>query len=110
MVVSLFHERVTKNYPQEPGTPQEIETFAAGKQANFTLFEKGDVKGENIIPVYAFLKMMTGEVGPRLLVLFFFCIGLIHLSVFHMYMCVINLSQNVHEKYNNVAVRFVVQF
>ena len=31
------------------------------------MFEKSDVKGENIIPVYAFLKKMTGEVGPRFL-------------------------------------------
>ncbi|KAL5263355.1 hypothetical protein ACHWQZ_G008651 [Mnemiopsis leidyi] len=46
---------------EEPGSSKEIETFAAAKQATFTLFEKCDVKGENISPVYAFLKEISGK-------------------------------------------------
>ncbi|KAL5263357.1 hypothetical protein ACHWQZ_G008653 [Mnemiopsis leidyi] len=45
----------------EPGSPKEIEKFAAAKQAKFTLFEKCDVKGKNVSPVYAFLKEMSGK-------------------------------------------------
>ena len=50
------------NFLQEPGTAKQIESFAAAKQAKFTLFEKCDVKGKNVSPVYAFLKDMSGKV------------------------------------------------
>ena len=56
-------QSITKSYDfQEPGSPKEIEKFAAAKQAKFTLFEKCDVKGKNVSPVYAFLKEMSGKV------------------------------------------------
>ncbi len=41
---------------QEPGTPQEIATFCSTKyNVTFPLFEKVDVKGPNLAPVYQFL-------------------------------------------------------
>jgi len=46
---------------QEPGTPEDIQAFAAQKAATFTMFEKCDVKGKNVSPVFAFLKEMSGK-------------------------------------------------
>jgi len=46
---------------EEPGSPQDIQAFAAQKAAKFTIFDKCDVKGKNVSPVYAFLKEMSGK-------------------------------------------------
>lgn len=48
---------------QEPGTPKDIQLFAQEMGAKFTMFDKCDVKGKSVSPVYAFLKDMTGKVG-----------------------------------------------
>jgi glutathione peroxidase len=48
---------------QEPGTPDEIQTFCSSKyNVTFPLFEKVSVKGSNIAPVYQFLE--TGHDAP----------------------------------------------
>jgi glutathione peroxidase len=42
---------------QEPGTAQEINDFARGKYgAQFTIFEKIEVNGDNTHPVYNYLR------------------------------------------------------
>ena len=48
---------------QEPGTAKDIQAFATKMEAKFTLFDKCDVKGKNVSPVYAFLKEMSGKVN-----------------------------------------------
>ncbi len=43
---------------QEPGTEAEIKAFAQGKYgAEFPMFSKIEVNGENTHPVYAFLRL-----------------------------------------------------
>lgn len=46
---------------QEPGSNEEILTFADAYQATFPLFSKSDVKGENAHEVYQFLAEETGS-------------------------------------------------
>jgi len=41
---------------QEPGDSCQIKDFAKGKKANFPIFEKVDVNGQNANPLYVFLK------------------------------------------------------
>uniref|UniRef100_A0A913ZZ30 Glutathione peroxidase n=1 Tax=Patiria miniata TaxID=46514 RepID=A0A913ZZ30_PATMI len=41
---------------QEPGTDEQIKEFAAKKGAQFDLFDKINVNGDNAIPLYKFLK------------------------------------------------------
>jgi glutathione peroxidase len=49
---------------QEPGTPEEIQTFCTSKyNVTFPLFEKVSVKGDKISPVYQFLE--TGYAAPE---------------------------------------------
>ncbi|KAK9817042.1 hypothetical protein WJX72_008824 [[Myrmecia] bisecta] len=45
---------------QEPGSPQEIKKFAAGKGANFPIMEKVDVNGASAEPVWKFMKSKQG--------------------------------------------------
>eukprot|EP00850_Spirogloea_muscicola_P010688 SM000064S19710 [mRNA] locus=s64:21728:23834:+ [translate_table: standard] len=46
---------------QEPGGPQEIKEFACSRyKAEFPLFAKIDVNGENAAPLYKFLKSQKG--------------------------------------------------
>ena len=51
------------NLTQEPGSCEDIQRFAKEKKANFTMFDKCDVKGDNISPVFAFLSQMSGKVS-----------------------------------------------
>lgn len=46
---------------QEPGTPEEIATFAKGYGAAFPMFGKIDVNGMNTHPLYKYLKEQKGE-------------------------------------------------
>jgi len=46
---------------QEPGTAEEILSFAAGYGATFPMFEKVDVNGPNTHPLYKHLKAEKGE-------------------------------------------------
>jgi len=46
---------------QEPGTAEEIATFAKGYGAAFPMFGKIDVNGMNTHPLYMYLKQQKGE-------------------------------------------------
>lgn len=49
---------------QEPGSPEEIKTFAESKyDVNFTLLEKQDVNGANRSPLYQFLVGDGPDIG-----------------------------------------------
>jgi glutathione peroxidase len=45
---------------QEPGTNEEIKTFAAGFGVTFPMFAKIDVNGPYQIPLYKWLKEVQG--------------------------------------------------
>ncbi|WVZ07750.1 hypothetical protein V8G54_021096 [Vigna mungo] len=48
---------------QEPGTNEEIVEFACTRfKAEFSIFDKVDVNGNNAAPLYKFLKSSKGEV------------------------------------------------
>lgn len=46
---------------QEPGTAEEIASFAAGYGAKFPIFQKIDVNGINTHPLWKYLKEQKGE-------------------------------------------------
>jgi len=49
---------------QEPGTNEEIKTFAFSKGATFTIFDKIEVNGKNAHPLFLFLrKELKGTLG-----------------------------------------------
>lgn len=49
---------------QEPGTPEEIKTYAAGYGVEFDIFAKIDVNGSHAHPLYKFLKSrVSGGLG-----------------------------------------------
>lgn len=49
---------------QEPGTPDEIKTYAAGYGVQFDIFGKIDVNGSTAHPLYKFLKsQVRGSLG-----------------------------------------------
>ena len=41
---------------QEPGTPEEIQAFVDERGVKFPLFEKVAVKGDDMHPIYAYLR------------------------------------------------------
>ena len=46
---------------QEPGSPEEIRSFADGYGASFPIFTKVDVNGINTHPLWKYLKKSKGE-------------------------------------------------
>mmetsp|Transcript_2704 Transcript_2704/g.6338 ORF Transcript_2704/g.6338 Transcript_2704/m.6338 type:complete len:110 (-) Transcript_2704:179-508(-) len=49
---------------QEPGTNEEIKSFAASKGFTGILMDKIDVNGSNSSPVYKWLKYASGDESP----------------------------------------------
>lgn len=68
---------------QEPGTDAEIKEFAKGYNAEFDLFSKIEVNGDNAHPLWKWMKAQPkgkGTFGKWVIVLFFCLIGINYLK------------------------------